>query len=123
MGGISSLKTGRTEVEGATDRPMAMVRELQRLRHRYPEHLSIDYFVDEERTFLDQKTVSATTAQAAKDSAGNGMGSKLLFVSGPEGFVNFLAGPKRWEDGEEKQGDLGGVIGQVGLKGWQVWKM
>lgn len=119
VGGLSSSPS-RTASERKSTPHLAegVVRELQLMRTRHPEHLSVDYLVDEERTFLDQKMISASTRRAAGD-----MSSKLLFVSGPEGFVSFFAGPKRWEDGQEKQGELGGVLGQMGLKGWQVWKM
>lgn len=107
----------------AADPSGTVVRELQRMRERYPDQLSIDYVVDEEGTFVDRKTISAITAKAPADKSGSGTGSKLLFVSGPEGFVSFLAGPKRWVDGEERQGRLGGILGQMGLTSWQVWKM
>ena len=100
-----------------------VVRELQALRSRYPDHLSVDYLVDEEGTFVDQKMISALTGKATKYEPGSASGSKLLLVSGPEGFVSFLAGPKRWEDGKEKQGNLGGIIGEIGLADWLVWKL
>jgi cytochrome-b5 reductase len=100
-----------------------VVRELQEMQQRFPENLRVEYLVDEEGTFLDQKRISVVTQRARGGSAGAGVDPKLLFVSGPEGFVNFLAGPKRWEDGEEKQGNVGGVIKRMGLKGWKVWKL
>ncbi|KAK4199872.1 putative cytochrome c mitochondrial import factor CYC2 [Triangularia verruculosa] len=40
----------------------------------------------------------------------------LLMVSGPEGFINHFAGPKYWADGKERQGPVGGVIGQLAKK-------
>lgn len=120
--GISSHIAG-AETQKDADGPTPTVRDLRRLQHRHPEHLTIDYFVDEEGTFLAKKAISAATAKAIKENAEDGVGSKLLIVSGPDGFVKFLAGPKKWEDGEEKQGHLGGLVGQLGLKGWQVWKM
>jgi cytochrome-b5 reductase len=100
-----------------------VVRELQELQQRFPENLRVQYLVDEEGTFLNQKIIFVATQKAGGEMVSAGVDPKLLFVSGPEGFVNFLAGPKRWEDGEEKQGALGGVIGRMGLKGWKVWKM
>jgi len=50
-------------------------------------------------------------------------GPKLLFISGPEGFVNHFAGPKRWEDGKEGQGVVAGVIGKMKLRDWTIWKL
>ncbi|KAK4670199.1 mitochondrial peripheral inner membrane protein [Podospora pseudopauciseta] len=40
----------------------------------------------------------------------------LLMVSGPEGFNNYFAGPKYWADGKERQGPVGGVIGELAKK-------
>ncbi|KAK0739657.1 hypothetical protein B0T21DRAFT_284742 [Apiosordaria backusii] len=40
----------------------------------------------------------------------------LLMVSGPEGFINYFAGPKYWADGKERQGPVGGVIGELAKK-------
>ena len=124
VGGVSSSTAGRGKQHKTTDQPTeTVVRELQTMRSRHPDHLSVDYLVDEEGTFVDQKIISAFTGKATNYDLGSAWGSKLLFVSGPEGFVSFLAGPKKWEDGKEKQGSLGGIIGQMGLTGWQVWKM
>jgi ferredoxin-NADP reductase len=124
VGGVSSSVAKTSGERKVADRSAeTVVRELQLMQRRHPEHLFVEYIVDEEGTFVDQKMISTFTGKAAEDRPESGAGSKLLFVSGPEGFVNLLAGPKRWEDGKEKQGELGGVIGKMGLKGWQVWKM
>ncbi|KAI1491222.1 hypothetical protein F5X96DRAFT_488540 [Biscogniauxia mediterranea] len=37
----------------------------------------------------------------------------LLCVSGPDGFVEAYAGPKRWRDGRETQGAVGGLLGRM----------
>ncbi|KAI0396985.1 hypothetical protein F5Y17DRAFT_455380 [Xylariaceae sp. FL0594] len=56
-------------------------------------------------------------------------GVNLLFVSGPEGFINAYAGPKRWHDGHEMQGAVGGLLGRLRsdqrkrLEGWCVLKL
>lgn len=56
-------------------------------------------------------------------------GRSLVVVSGPDGFVQALAGAKRWEDGEERQGAVGGILGRIALKhpdlmdGWLVLKL
>lgn len=43
----------------------------------------------------------------------DGRGRNLLLVSGPPGFVDAYAGPKRWHNGVEIQGPLGGVLGKL----------
>ncbi|KAI2615894.1 hypothetical protein GGR54DRAFT_641984 [Hypoxylon sp. NC1633] len=40
-------------------------------------------------------------------------GSNLVLVSGPDGFVAALAGPRRWFGGAEMQGRVGGMLGRV----------
>jgi hypothetical protein len=56
-------------------------------------------------------------------------GKNLLFVSGPDGFVEHFAGPKRWANGMELQGPVGGVLGKIRarypdvMKDWLVLKL
>jgi hypothetical protein len=54
-------------------------------------------------------------------------GKNLLMVSGPEGFINAFAGPKRWAEGKELQGPVGGMIrklmGETLGRGWLVLKL
>ncbi|PVH86653.1 ferredoxin reductase-like protein [Cadophora sp. DSE1049] len=103
-----------------------IVQELEILQQKHPGQLSVDYLVDEEGKFLDQKRISSLTKATTEVKFGarhTRIDSKLLFVSGPEGFINYIAGPKRWEGGKEGQGQLGGLIGQMGLRTWKVWKL
>lgn len=94
-----------------------IVQELEDLKEKYPGRLSIDYLVDEEGHFLDQKRIVTTVDSEDSKS------TQLLFISGPDGFVNYVAGPKRWENGKEEQGSLGGILGKINLKNWIVWKL
>ena len=56
-------------------------------------------------------------------------GKNLLFVSGPDGFVEAYAGPKRWANGMELQGPVGGVLGKLrarypeAMKEWLILKL
>lgn len=177
----------RADCEGGADgrnpnaweghKPGCIVQELENLQQKFPGQLSVDYLVDEEGSFLDQKRISSLTkaVTGVKAGAPNGQfvvrkeetharrdgqmhlvlseqqnkkrllmegqeqadkfsqvedvrfgtwtGSNLLFVSGPEGFINYIAGPKIWEGGKEGQGQLGGLLGQMRLKTWKVWKL
>ncbi|RPB16207.1 hypothetical protein P167DRAFT_596419, partial [Morchella conica CCBAS932] len=47
-------------------------------------------------------------------------GGARVFVSGPEGFVGWIAGPKDFRDGREEQGPVGGMVGSVLRKGGDV---
>ncbi|KAH9904664.1 hypothetical protein F4778DRAFT_37683 [Xylariomycetidae sp. FL2044] len=42
-----------------------------------------------------------------------GSSRNLLCVSGPDGFIEAYAGPKRWADGREMQGPVCGLIGRI----------
>jgi len=87
----------------------------------------IQYFVDEEDTFIKQREVQKILANL-KSSGSNTEADKkkvkLIMVSGPDGFVDYWAGKKRLiEGGLEIQGPLEGRLGQLNLHGWRVWKM
>lgn len=103
-----------------------IVGELEDLRRKHPDNLKVDYLVDEEGQFLNQKRILALTRNDSKLKYGTvttRIDSRLLFVSGPEGFVNFVAGPKIWEGGRETQGQIGGLMGKLGMRDWKVWKL
>jgi hypothetical protein len=97
-----------------------IVQELEYLQKKHPGQLTVEYLVDEEKTFLTPKKISQILKARGKGSV---EGTKLLFVSGPEGFVNHFTGPKRWDGGKEVQGEVTGVIGKMGLRDWTVWKL
>ena len=56
-------------------------------------------------------------------------GKNLVLVSGPDGFIEAWAGAKRWVAGKERQGPLGGILGQMAARDpqtfsqWQVLKL
>jgi len=103
-----------------------VVKEIQRLQQKYPEHLQVEYLVDEEGIFLDQNQLSQLTKSGSEVKFGpvtTRIDSRLFFVSGPEGFVNYFAGPKEWQDGKQVQGGLGGILGRMRLRDWKVCKL
>ncbi|RAK96456.1 homoaconitase LysF [Aspergillus ibericus CBS 121593] len=95
-----------------------MVRELEALRSQYPGQVSVDYFVDEEGTSIGKQSIldSTSTALSSKEP---GQGKhNLILVSGPEGFISYMAGPKLWAQGMELQGPLQGILKELNLKNW-----
>ncbi|TLS26221.1 hypothetical protein PpBr36_04523 [Pyricularia pennisetigena] len=60
---------------------------------------------------------------------GPSKGRNLLFVSGPDGFINHLAGEKLWRDGMLLQGPVGGLLAKIKnkypdqFKDWLVLKL
>ena len=79
-------------------------------------NLLVDYFVDEENTLIRPGVVNGLLRDPTS-------GKKLLIVSGPEGFINYWAGPKQWLDGREVQGPLAGALGRMDTTGWEIVKL
>ncbi|RJE21301.1 hypothetical protein PHISCL_06370 [Aspergillus sclerotialis] len=104
--------------EGST--PSIVVRELEALKTEYPGQLTVDYFVDEEHKFIEKQAISDFTNTR---SGSDGAQGKLILVSGPEGFISYMAGPKVWAQGAELQGPLRGIIRELNLSDWAVWKL
>lgn len=49
-------------------------------------------------------------------------GKNLFMISGPDGFVSAYVGPKVWAAGAERQGPLGGVVGELRKKDPKLWR-
>ncbi|KAJ5570318.1 Riboflavin synthase-like beta-barrel [Penicillium hispanicum] len=98
-----------------------IVRELEALKSQYPGQITVDYYLDEENRFIGKQDISGflDSTRPADDSHK----SKLILVSGPEGFISYMAGPKLWAQGQELQGPVQGVIKELDLKEWAVWKL
>jgi NAD(P)H-flavin reductase len=48
-------------------------------------------------------------------------GKNLFMISGPDGFVGAYVGPKVWAAGAERQGPLGGLVGELRKKDPKIW--
>ncbi|KAI1829773.1 hypothetical protein DTO006G1_4833 [Penicillium roqueforti] len=103
-----------------TEDTSIIVRELEALKAQYPGQVIVDYYLDEENTFIGKEDIRGAIAPASK---GNSRRSNLILVSGPEGFISYMAGPKLWAQGQELQGPLKGIIKELDLKEWAVWKL
>ncbi|KAI9711905.1 MAG: hypothetical protein M1812_007059 [Candelaria pacifica] len=107
-----------------------IVRELEVLKLKYPEQITMNYFVDEEGTFITGDSIKqciSSSSMVAKDivtsAATKDLSKRLVMLSGPEGFISSLAGPKDWAGGKQVQGRLGGILLGLNLQGWTVWKL
>jgi hypothetical protein len=97
-----------------------IVQELDRLEKASKDgSIVVSYFVDEEQRFIQRDDILLHTKSMGAETSSN----KVILVSGPDGFVEYLAGKKIWVDGQEAQGPLGGVLAQLNLTGWKVWKL
>jgi hypothetical protein len=81
------------------------------------------YFVDEEGKFITSDCIGQCLAGLDDVRSGAKEAEKLVLISGPDGFIEYWAGRKVWIGGQEAQGPLGGVLGQMKLGDWKVWKL
>ncbi|RPB00168.1 hypothetical protein L873DRAFT_835157 [Choiromyces venosus 120613-1] len=86
----------KAETEGA------MAEGVERLIRKTKGKVSVKVFVDAEGGI------------GVRDVERGMEGGKVaVVVSGPEGFIKWVAGEKVWKDGREEQGKLGGVVRRV----------
>ncbi|KAF2462377.1 hypothetical protein BDY21DRAFT_331233 [Lineolata rhizophorae] len=85
--------------------------------------LLVDYFVDEEGSYITPSVVRQCLNASTKCTTERSQGKKLLLVSGPEGFIAYWAGRKLWAHGGEQQGPIEGVLSELNINEWQVWKL
>ncbi|KAI1135111.1 hypothetical protein F5Y05DRAFT_421576 [Hypoxylon sp. FL0543] len=82
---------------------------------------------DADREPLPCACAPAKETAPAEAKAEAKAGANLVLVSGPDGFVEAYAGPKRWYGGHEMQGPVRGVLGklakEMGLGNWLVLKL
>ncbi|KAI6250772.1 NADH-cytochrome b5 reductase 2 [Erysiphe necator] len=98
---------------------------LNRMQQLHPDELTIQYFVDEEGSKLNSKTLAKLIQKFSKNMPENSLSqsqtqSRLLLVSGPEGFIEFIAGAKKLL-GSQDQGELDGILKNIEMKNWGVW--
>jgi len=105
----------------------ALVAEVESLKARYPGKIEIDYFIDEEDSRITKSLLNDCLCENKREpdpaTQDHLVRKKLLLVSGPEGFVDFYAGPKFMRGGKVIQGPLGGVLQQLNPQGWEIWKL
>nr|OQO23921.1 hypothetical protein B0A51_07311 [Rachicladosporium sp. CCFEE 5018] len=117
-----SITPTQPQETDATTTPSPIVTHLQVLKASGAGRVAVDYFVDDENTRMTLKDATKLV-RGSFSTATNTNGRKILFVSGPEGFVKHWAGPKVWHNGVEVQGPLGGVLATANLDGWEVVKL
>lgn len=115
----------------------AIVKELEALKKHFkssprdtedrPGGLTIEYFADENHKFVKPKDVARQMRRVAEDEENFDMqpGTKLIMISGPDGFLELWAGKKIWLGGREVQGPLKGYFANFNLvsRGWKIWKL
>ncbi|OOQ91442.1 putative cytochrome c import factor (Cyc2) [Penicillium brasilianum] len=124
--GSSSSGANASQIETASpvspgQEQSLIVRELEALKSQYPGQITVDYYLDEENRFIGKNDLAQFIKPTTETE--NQETRKLILVSGPEGFISYMAGPKVWAQGTELQGPLKGIIKELDPKGWAVWKL
>ncbi len=134
--GISDAWMGRAAIrpEDAPDNDAAgfsqaqtpLVEELEALKTRNPGQVEIDYFVDEDNSYVNESILRrylSSNEQSDHSINDQPARKKIILISGPDGFVSFYAGPKFIKGGQEIQGPLAGLLRKIDPKGWEIWKL
>ena len=107
-----------------------LVEELEALKSLHPGQIEINYFIDEDDTYVTESVLrrylSSSNEQKQLDPSRNDdqpSRKKIVLIAGPDGFVNYYAGPKYFRKGVEVQGPLDGLLRKIDPKGWEVWKL
>lgn len=107
-----------------------IVRELEELKKRHPEQVTVEYFVNEENTWIDKDAVFKALSRFDDIDFSLGSSSpqeqRQILISGPPGFISYLAGPKEWRGGKEQQGDVSKILAHaiaVNPHNVKVWKI
>jgi hypothetical protein len=107
------------DVAGVSAQQGPIVQELNRLKGvDGAANFHVTYSVDQENNYIKPSDVVQITKSSTHEAT-----NKLILVSGPDGFVEYWAGKKMWAEGQEVQGPLRGILGQLELQGWKVWKL
>lgn len=128
--GFFTRPTLKPIVDVSSQKKGVVVQELESLKTKYPEQITVEYFVNEEDTWVDETAViKALSRFDDKDfSAGTStpQEQRQVLISGPAGFITYLAGPKEWRNGREEQGSIGKILAQAIAKSphnVKVWKI
>ncbi len=115
---------------GISDDQGFVVKELEQLKKEHPGQVTVEYFVNEENTWIDRDAVSKALSRfddndfSRRSSAPQEQ--RQILISGPSGFISYLAGPKEWRNGREQQGGVSKILAHaisVNPHNVKVWKI
>lgn len=107
-----------------------IVQELEDLKQKYPGQITVEYFVNTEGTWIDEDVVLRSLSRFDDKDFSSGYATpqqkRQILISGPSGFISYLAGPKEWRNGREDQGPVGKIIAHAIAQNphhVKVWKI
>jgi cytochrome-b5 reductase len=102
-----------------TEKDILLREELDELKKKYPNHFDVVYLVDKPGPNWSGPSGYITADVVKKHAASPSLGDKVkIFVCGPPGQVAAVAGKKSGRD----QGELGGILKELGYTEDQVYK-
>ena len=116
---LQSQNTQRDLMTNRAPRVFQGVRDIDDLGKQ--QAIEIHCYVDEEYTWIKQDNVRAQFSEFAART--KDLKNMLVVVSGPDGLVSYLAGPKQWRHGIQEQGELGGLMKRVIPDDCRIWKL
>ena len=107
-----------------------LVQELEQLKAKFPGQITVEYFVNTEDTWIDEDAVFQALSRFDDKDFSTGYATpqeqRQILISGPSGFISYLAGPKEWKNGREEQGGISKIIAHAisrnphNVKVWKV---
>lgn len=93
----------------------AVVAEIENLKRKFPHQLTVDYFIDEDSKYITEDAIVNAVTRFPRPSGGTKPGSRenVVFISGSDGFISYIAGPKMWNSGRQNQGLVSGVVARA----------
>ena len=112
-------------------RTSPIVDELEALVAAHPGQISVQYFVNDEDTWINARALDEALAMfddLERDSMYAYMEreTRQIIISGPSGFITHIAGPKQWRRGREEQGEVSHLLAHALWKNphnVKVWKV
>lgn len=129
IAGTLSPSQSSSKVANADDQGL-IVQELEQLKKMYPGQVTVEYFVNEENTWIDKDAVFKALSRFDDKDFSLGSSSpqeqRQILISGPSGFISYLAGPKEWRGGKEQQGGVSKILAHaisMNPHNVKVWKI
>ena len=107
-----------------------IVSELEALAAAHPGQISVQYFVNEEDTWINARALDQALNIFDDDhvsrEARNTQERRQIIISGPPGFITHIAGSKEWRNGREEQGAVSHLLAHAlsqnphNVKIWKV---
>ncbi|KAI1612017.1 nitrate reductase [Exophiala viscosa] len=127
---FSSTKSRPKQTPPPAQEKGVIVKELEALKRKYPGQVTVEYYVNTEDTWIDEDAVFHALARfddkVFSTSPAGLQDQRQILISGPPGFITYLAGPKEWRNGREEQGSVSKLVAHALSRhphNVKVWKI